>query len=75
MNLIFQVRGGGSVDFPFQTPSKLTYAVLAAPGNATRMQLLDDAMHGWGWSKTVRIKKLRDIKALMKNQELTLEMI
>ena len=75
MNLIFMVQGGGSVNFPFQTPTKLTFAVLAAPGKATRLKLLDDAMQEWGWSKTVRSEKLRAIKALMQNPVLTLEMI
>jgi len=75
MNLMFAVRGGGSVDFPFQTPTKLTYAVLAAPGKATRLQLLDDAMKEWGWSKTVRSQRLTTIKALMQSPALTLEMI
>jgi hypothetical protein len=75
MNLMFAVRGGGAVDFPFQTPTKLTYAVLAAPGKATRLQLLDDAMKEWGWSNTVRVEKMRAIKALMQNPALTLEMI
>ena len=75
MNLIFAVRGGGSVDFPFQTPTKLTYAVLAAPGKATRLQLLDDEMKKWGWSRTIRCEKMRAIKALMENPVLTLELI
>ena len=74
-NLMFAVSGGWPVDFPFQTPTKLTYAVLAAPGTVTRLQLLDDAMKEWGWSKTVRVEKLRAIKALMQNPALTLEMI
>ena len=45
LNLCFDVEGGqGTVDFPFQTPSKLTLKVLSAYGNDERLQILHEYM-------------------------------
>lgn len=40
MNLAFEVKGGGIIDFPYQTPTKLTKAVLACPTHEDQLKLL-----------------------------------
>lgn len=40
MNLAFEVKGGGIVDFPYQTPTRLTKAVLACHTREERLALL-----------------------------------
>lgn len=59
MNLKFE--GGNGQDFPFQTPTTLTYAVLAAPTKAERLKLIDDAMSSWGWTHDERHERLQVI--------------
>lgn len=75
MNLVFVVKGGGTVDFPFQTPTNLTYSVLGEKSKAKRLRMLDDAMKEWGWSKSFRAENIRKIEALMNNPVLKLGMI
>ena len=42
MNLIFDVKDGhGCVDFPFQTPTDLTYKVLEAKSNEERIEIIE----------------------------------
>ena len=70
-NLVFYVNGGGSVDFPFQTPTAITNAFLAAQTQEEKLNILDAAMKGWGWNKRIRIEKIKTIKELMDNPSLT----
>lgn len=48
MNLAFQ-KGKVVVDFPFQTPTSLTHAVLATSDQEKRLQLVDAELKAWGW--------------------------
>ena len=41
MNLYFRVKdGSGMIDFPFQTPTELTYAVMEAETTQDRLALI-----------------------------------
>jgi hypothetical protein len=73
-NLIFKVKGGGHVDFPFQSPIDLTYAVLAEPNIRKKLTLIDEKMQRWWWGKETRQKIISNIEALLKNPNLILTM-
>ena len=75
LNLVFSVANGVLIDFPFQTPTDLTIAVLSAEHQSDQLSLLDDAMKSWRWGKKKRRTHLISIKALMEAQALTLTMI
>lgn len=75
MNLCFDVKGGGMVDFPFQTPTELTYDVLREPNNDKRLALLRAAMEKWSWDKKQIEETLGTIEALMKSPNLELSLI
>lgn len=50
MNLYFETKDGvAMVDFPFQTPTDLTYAVIEEKDNTRRLELIKDAMISWEW--------------------------
>lgn len=49
MNLAFQ-KGKAIADFPFQTPTVLTRAVLAAVEQEKRLQLIENELKAWGWT-------------------------
>lgn len=75
MNLAFEVKGGGIVDFPFQTPTDLSYAVLATKGYKKQLALIDAEMKKWGWEKEIRTEKLNSIEQLLKNPNLKMIVI
>lgn len=64
MNLEFT---NNSVTFPFQTPTSLTLAVLAAPTNVKKLELIDEAMKSWKWTKAERNKVLTTIRTALAN--------
>ena len=78
INLFFKVKNGaGMVDFPFQTSTDLTYAVMNAEGKEERikllrLKLLSDEMRKWGWGLADINEMLAEIEALMDNQNLEL---
>lgn len=57
MNLHFEVSCDcgcvtcekGDLDFPFQTPTDLSYAVMQAEGTPTRLLLIQEELRSWGW--------------------------
>jgi hypothetical protein len=76
MNLFFKVKGGsGKVDFPFQTSTDLTYAVLKAKGREEQIKLLSDEMSLWGWGLADINEMLAEIEALMDDPNLELTLI
>ena len=73
INLFFKVKNGaGMVDFPFQTSTDLTYAVMYAEGKEERIKLLSDEMRKWGWGLADINEMLAEIEALMDNPNLEL---
>lgn len=76
MNLVFFVKGGeGMVDFPFQTPTDLTHAVLKEKDDSKRLALLRKACEDWKWSKKDIKRSLGIVEALMKSPTLEMGMI
>jgi hypothetical protein len=75
MNLVFEVKGGGSVDFPIQTPTKLTYAVLKEKNIDKRLALIRKEIESYGWGKKDTTERMNEIKVLMNNPNLELTFI
>lgn len=76
MNLIFDVKGGaGCVDFPFQTPTTLTKAVLRAEGQEAKLKLIREELEGRGCIPEDIVSVLEEVKALMDNPNLELSEI
>ena len=75
MNLIFNVKGGaGCVDFPFQTPTSLTYQVLAAESKQKQLQVIYDYIDKWediGFGKAIK----KEVADLFDNPNLELSII
>ena len=74
LNLVFLVKGGGIVQFPIQTPTKVTLAVLNTKSVRKRLSIINEELKWWGWAKESRVETLKRIEALMDNPNLTLEM-
>jgi len=76
MNLFFKVKDGtGKVDFPFQTSTDLTYAVMKAKGREEQIKLLSDEMRLWGWGLADINEMLAEIETLMDDPKLELDYI
>jgi len=74
LNLVFLVKGGGIVQFPIQTPTEVTLAVLNTKSRRERLRIINEELKWWGWAKESRVETLKRIEALMDNPNLTLEM-
>lgn len=76
MNLCFSVVGGaGYVDFPIQTPTDLTQAVLEVSDDKSRLMIIENTLRKWGWDYDDRKELMLKIKALFENPNLILVMI
>ena len=75
MNLIFAVEGGGIVDFPFQTSTDLTYAVLNAKTKEEQVALVEKEMRERGFKNDQVKEQLGTVKALLSNPNLSISMI
>lgn len=76
MNLIFDVKGGpGYVDFPFQTPTNLTYAVLDAKSNEERIEIIEKQLIEWDWEGEEITRIMNEIKALFSCDTLEISLI
>jgi hypothetical protein len=49
MNLAFEKPNGEYVDFPFQTPTKLTREVIAEPSNIEKLRLIKEYLEEEDW--------------------------
>lgn len=72
-NLYFrQVRPNGQVEFPFQTPTELSYRVIKESNNSCRLAIIKQYLEQCNWP----VDKMRDviyhIDALMHDENLTL---
>ncbi len=81
MNLCFEVKKcdkchrGPMVDFPFQTPTELTWAVLRAEGNDARLKLIQDQLEKWKWSIEDINRTMEEITTLINDPTLELSYI
>jgi len=74
MNLYFKVKGAPSfaeVDFPWQTPTEVTYAVINAPTNKEKLKILEDSIIDWGWADIAE-EKLKMVEELLNSDSLEL---
>jgi hypothetical protein len=76
MNLIFKVKGGaGYVDFPFQSDTNLTRAVLAESDNTKRIKIIGDQLIAWKWDRRVIIAVMETVKDLFNSPNLEIDQI
>ena len=75
MNLTFDVKGGGTVDFPIQTSTNLTFAVLKEKDINKRLDMIRKEIEGYGWGKKDTNDRMNEIKTLMNNPNLELTFI
>ena len=76
MNLIFRVKGcKGYVDFPFQTPTKLTYSVLNCKSKEKQLKLIKDYIDDMTWDPVIKKTKIKEVKDLLKSPYLKLIII
>jgi hypothetical protein len=75
MNLCFDVVGGGFVEFPYQTSTDLTYAVLDAKTVSEQLLLINADLTKRGYEDDEKAKTLITIEKLLKNTNLELGMI
>lgn len=81
MNLIFDIKDvkdnrlPGHVDFPFQTPTDLTYDVLNAETIEGKLDLIKKVMVSWKWDENHISNTLSEIESLLKCKHLELSMI
>ena len=74
LNLVFLVKGGGVVQFPIQTPTEVTLAVLNTKSHKERLRIINEELKTWGWDKKERAETLNKIETLMDNPNLKLDM-
>jgi len=72
MNLAFRVKGGGIVDFPFQTNTTLTRAILAEKDCLKRIKMFDENLRRNGCDLGTRLSVMERIVTLMDNPNLEL---
>jgi hypothetical protein len=76
MNLCFDVVGGGHAEFPYQTSTKLTYAVLEAKTADERLQLILNDLISRDFDEYEVYGDLKqEVSILLNNPNLILTMI
>ena len=65
MNLAFKTPNGGLVDFPFQTPTKLTKGVMAEPDDIKKILLIKEYLEEDDWVEEDILKILSQIRHKM----------
>ena len=75
MNLIFETKDGHVVDFPFQTPTELTYKVLNEESQELRIKLVKGQIDRWDLDEGYRDALYSEVEKLMTDPTLTLSMI
>ena len=74
LNLVFLVKGGGVVQFPIQTPTEVTLAVLNTKSRRERLRIINEELKQREWTKRGRTETIKRIKLLMDNPNLKLDM-
>jgi len=62
MNLAFKKLNGELVDFPFQTPTKLTREVIAEPSNIEKLRLIKEYLEEEDWIEEDILKIVTQIR-------------
>lgn len=74
LNLCFFTKSKphAMIDFPFQTPTNLTRAVMAEKDNAKRLTMLRNEMVAYKWEQDIIDRKMETIESHMNNPTLEL---
>ena len=74
MNLNFCTKSNppAFIDFPFQTPTVLTYAVMAEKDNTKRLKLIREHMITSGWEQENINRVMAEIEIMVNNPKLEL---
>lgn len=74
LNLAFSVKDcpKSLIDFPFQTPTDLTIAILEAKTTDDKLQLIKDRLIGWKYTRKEINKILSEIKTNLIDDKLEL---
>ena len=72
IKLYFERVKGGTVDFPIDTTTKLSYAVFKAKDTETRLKIIKEALMKLGWDSLKCTQMLAKIKSLLNNSSLIL---
>lgn len=76
MNLAFEtVSGKHFVDFPFQTPTSLSFAVKAAGTTKERLDLIRAQLKAWDWDAIQIQKAMTEVKIKLTDPTLRLIVI
>lgn len=77
MNLIFTIKDCpiSSVEFPFQTPTDLTYDVLNAKSMEEKLELIKNCLIQWDTEEQMINEILEEVESLLLNDKLELSMI
>lgn len=73
MNLCFTTNcGKGYVDFPFQTPTELTKAVLKITNKEERLKIIEEQLIKWKWNKKEIRSMMNEISKMLDDSSLIL---
>ena len=76
MNLIFKVKDcQGYVDFPFQTPTKLTFSVMERGTREDRLSLIREFIELTPWPPDIKQSKMAEVESLINSSCLELTII
>lgn len=73
MNLHFCTKSGGfCIDFPFQTPTKLTLSVMAEKDNTKRLKLIREHLVTSGWEQDNIDSVMTEVEIMVNNPNVEL---
>jgi hypothetical protein len=62
MNIAFEKPNGELVDFPFQTPTKLTRQILAEPSDIKKLRIIKEYLEEEDWIEEDILKIVAQIR-------------
>jgi hypothetical protein len=76
MNLAFTTRDGHFVDFPFQTPTDLSYAVIDLPTTEAKLELIENQIRKWDcWDEEQINSIMTEVRIMMTDPTLILTVV
>lgn len=75
MNLIFRHKVGGYIDFPIQTPTELTKAVLREKSDKKKLAMIKKYMIECDWEPDDIKLDMKQIKGLLEDKNIVLDEI
>lgn len=75
MNLAFTTRDGHFVEFPFQTPTDLSYAVINLRTTEAKLELIENQIRKWGWDEEEISEMMSEVRIMMTDPTLELTVV